>query len=186
MSHWLAYGIHEYSNRCANNQEALLFSWGLHYRLNVLAIISIVFLLSGMPTGSHKKRGTTGRLTRDGELPPHTVRNYLLGFRRISGVNILVQKTRIPPFSRRLESLYCKSWLWNRSAVKCIKHMYASASVGCRCADETSPTVGHCIYGCWAWLGIKYSHISLPFVFDGDHLGLLLHNFTDIARLDSC
>ena len=24
---------------------------------------------SGMPTGSHKKRGTTGRLTRDGELP---------------------------------------------------------------------------------------------------------------------
>ena len=25
--------------------------------------------MSGMPTGTHKKRGTTGRLTRDGELP---------------------------------------------------------------------------------------------------------------------
>ena len=56
-----------------------------------------------MPTGSHKKRGTTFCGKLDGELPllqvrsfkdppPNTVRNYLLGFRRISGVNILVQK----------------------------------------------------------------------------------------------
>ena len=29
----------------------------------------VVSTPAGMPTGSHKKRGTTGRLTRDGELP---------------------------------------------------------------------------------------------------------------------
>ena len=62
--------------------------------------------MSGMPTGSHKKRGTTFCGKLGGELPlpvrsfkdpppPYTVRNYRLGFRRISGVNILVQKKRI-------------------------------------------------------------------------------------------
>ena len=34
-----------------------------------------------------------------------SVRNYLLGFRRISRVNLLVQKSGFPPFSRRLASL---------------------------------------------------------------------------------
>ena len=52
---------------------------------------------SGMPTGSHKKRGTTFCGKLDGELPlpvrsfkdpPYIARNYLLGFRRISAVNI--------------------------------------------------------------------------------------------------
>ena len=35
----------------------------------------------------------------------YSVRNYLLGFRRISGVNILVQKVGFPPFGGRLASL---------------------------------------------------------------------------------
>ena len=64
-----------------------------------------------MPTVSHKKRGTTCCGKLDGELPlpvrsfkdpPYTVRNYLLGFRRISGVNILVQKKRISAIRRKI------------------------------------------------------------------------------------
>ena len=70
---------------------------------------------AGMPMGSHKKSGTTfggkpacvyvahvhcikeakkeaPKRVRERNMPLFIVRNYLLGFRRISGVDILVQK----------------------------------------------------------------------------------------------
>ena len=75
-----------------------------------------------MPTGSHKKRGTTGRLTRDGELPlpvrsfkdppANTVRNYLLLLSPISYLDesqesiFWCKKHGFPPLGRRLASLY--------------------------------------------------------------------------------
>ena len=83
----------------------------------------IVLYTSGMPTGSHKKRGTTFCGKLDGELtlsvrsfkdpPPYTVRNYLLGFRRISEVNILVGKKRI-------------STVWRKIGIPdtCVTHLY--------------------------------------------------------------
>ena len=43
---------------------------------------------------------------RERNMSLYSVRNYLLGFRRISGVNLLVQKNRgFPPFGGRLASL---------------------------------------------------------------------------------
>ena len=82
----------------------------------LLLLVIFVCYFSGMPMGSHKKNGTTfcgkpvcvgdvqcpkGAMTeaqkglRERNMSLYSVRNYHLGFRRISGVNILVQKKRI-------------------------------------------------------------------------------------------
>ena len=82
---------------------------------------------TGMPLGSHKKaelhfvvslcvcvgdvQCPKGAMTesqkglRDRNMSLYSVRNYLIGFRRISGVNILVQKWGFQPFGGRLASL---------------------------------------------------------------------------------
>ena len=71
-------------------------------------------LLSGMPTGSHKKRGTTGRLTRDGELsfpvrskdPPILSEIISSDLDESQEAIFWCKKRGFPPFSGRLASLY--------------------------------------------------------------------------------
>ena len=77
--------------------------------------LKIPSLKSGMPTGSHKKRGTTGRLTRDSELPlpvrsfkdpPPILSEIISSDLEESQESIFWCKKRgFPPFGGRLVSL---------------------------------------------------------------------------------